>query len=86
MKKLKRFIISFITILVFGCTSNIKVHDQVDLSAHMLSLEKDGKKDCSVILVPNVDLKHNEEINCNTDKNDQDKKIDNHIKRITYRI
>lgn len=74
---------SLISIIFFGCSVPVKVPDNTDLFSHMLALDKDGKKDCLVVAVPNTNSIEPTDINCSANKNDQDDKIDRHIDRIT---
>lgn len=83
MKISTKFILCLIAIVVSGCSLPIKVSDQADLFSHMLALDRDGKKDCLVVAVANANLTQAADINCSEDDNDQDDKIDIHIKRIT---
>jgi hypothetical protein len=78
-----KFILTLITIGVSGCSLPIKVSDQADLFSHMLALDRDGKKDCLVVAVADANLTQAADINCSKDDNDQDDKIDSHIKRIS---
>jgi pimeloyl-ACP methyl ester carboxylesterase len=81
MKTSTKFILSLITVGVSGCSLPIKVSDHADLFSHMLALDRDGKKDC--LVVADAGSTQAADINCSKDDNDQDDKIDSHIKRIT---
>jgi pimeloyl-ACP methyl ester carboxylesterase len=82
MKMLNRIILGFVFIIISSCSSSVKI-SHPELLSHMLALDRHGKKDCSIIVMPSANANiYNDDINCSIDGNDPDNKIDKHITRI----